>query len=215
MSARAGLAGFVDARRPIDLAVTIGADVSLHRQPGGSPGQCHPPDPGRGSGRPGEKTYMVRLAPPVGSVQTRLRLFADGVADPAATTNFQLRAPQDETVVAVSGPAELAATIDEAAVAVTGSEIVTAAIDNAVLEIGPYPARYLVLDQGQALPEATRAWVDAGGRVIVADDDLGALELDLGTPILARRSVISHGRRRAGGRGAVPHRSGCRRLVGV
>ena len=162
----------------------------------------------------GEKTYMVRLAPPVGSVQTRLRLFADGVADPAATTNFQLRAPQDETVVAVSGPAELAATIDEAAVAVTGSEIVTAAIDGAVLEIGPYPARYLVLDQGQALPEATRAWVNAGGRVIVADDELGALELDLGTPIVGGdgRSFHTVG---AGLVVAVPSLTalGCRRLV--
>jgi hypothetical protein len=182
MTARAGLAGFVDARRPIDLAVTIGADVlftgNLEVRQGNAILQIPVEVPAAG-----EKTYMVRLAPPVGSVQTRLRLFADGVSDPAATTNLQLRAPLDETVVAVSGPAELAATIDEATVAVTGSEIVTAEIDNTVLESGPYPANYLVLDQGLALPEATRAWVDAGGRVIVAADDLGALELDLGTAV--------------------------------
>ena len=182
MTARAGLAGFVDARRPIDLAVTIGADVlftgNLEVRQGNAILQIPVEVPAAG-----EKTYMVRLAPPVGSVQTRLRLFADGVSDPAATTNLQLRAPLDETVVAVSGPAELAATIDEATVAVTGSEIVTAEIDDAVLESGPYPANYLVLDQGLALPEATRAWVDAGGRVIVAADDLGALELDLGTAV--------------------------------
>lgn len=184
MSAHAGLAGFVDARRPIDLAVTIGADIlftgNLEVRQGNAILQIAVEVPAAG-----EKTYMVRLAPPVGSVQTRLRLFADGVADPAATTNLQLKAPQDETVVAVSGPAELVAIIDEAAVAVTESEIVTAAIDSAVLEIGPYPARYLVLDQAQALPEATRAWINAGGRVIVAAADLASLELDLGTPILA------------------------------
>jgi hypothetical protein len=183
MTARAGLAGFVDARRPIDLAVTIAADVlftgNLEVRQGNAILQIPVEVPAAG-----EKTYKVRLAPPVGSVQTRLRLFADGVADPAATTNLQLRAPQDETVVAVSGPAELAATIDEATVAVTGSEIVTAEIDDVVLENGPYPASYLVMDQALALPEATRAWVDAGGRVIVAIDELGALELDLGTPVV-------------------------------
>ncbi len=182
MSARAGLGGFVDARRPIDLAVTIGADVlfigNLEVRQGTTIVQIAVEVPAAG-----EKTYMVRLAPPVGSVQTRLRLFADGVTDPAATTNLQLRAPQDETVVAVSGSPELIATIDEAAVAVTGSEIVTAAVDAAALEIGPYPARYLVLDQAQALPEATRAWITSGGRVIVADDEVAALELELGTPI--------------------------------
>jgi hypothetical protein len=184
MSARAGLAGFVDARRPIDLAVTIGADVlfigSLEVRQGTSIVQIAVEVPAAG-----EKTYMVRLAPPVGSVQTRLRLFADGVTDPAATTNIQLRAPQDETVVAVSGSPELIATIDEAAVGVTGSEIVTAAIDAAALEAGPYPARYLVVDQAQALPEATRAWITSGGRVIVADDGVAALELELGSPIVA------------------------------
>ncbi|HUP15833.1 MAG TPA: hypothetical protein VM848_07265, partial [Acidimicrobiia bacterium] len=136
MSARAGLAGFVDARRPIDLAVTIGADVlfigNLEVRQGTSVVQIDVEVPAAG-----EKTYMVRLAPPVGSVQTRLRLFADGVTDPAATTNIQLRAPQDETVVAVVGSPELIATIDEAAVAVTGAEIVTAAVDAAALEIGP------------------------------------------------------------------------------
>lgn len=184
MSARAGLAGFVDARRPIDLAVTIGADVlfvgSLEVRQGTSIVQIGVEVPAAG-----EKTYLVRLAPPVGSVQTRLRLFADGVADPAATTNIQLRAPQDETVVAVAGPPELIATIDEAAVAVTGGEIVTAAIDTAVLESGPYPARYLVMDQARSLPEATRAWINTGGRVIVADDRVSSLQLELGNPIVA------------------------------
>ena len=184
MSARAGLAGFVDARRPIDLAVVIGADMlftgNLEVRQGNAIIQISVEVPAGG-----EKTYMVRLAPPVGSVQTRLRLFAEDVADPVATTSLQLRAPQDETVVAVNGPAELVATIDEAAVAVTGAEIFTAAIDSAVLEIGPYPARYLVLDQAGVLPEATRAWVDAGGRVIVSEDELQALELDLEAPILA------------------------------
>ncbi len=182
MSARAGLAGFVDARRPIDLAVTIGADVlftgNLEVRQGNAIIQIPVEVPAAG-----EKTYMVRLAPPVGSVQTRLRLFADGVADPAATTNVALRAPQDETVVAVIGPTELVAAIDDAAVNVTDAEIVTAAIDSAVLEIGPHPARYLVLDPAQALPEATRAWVNAGGRVIVAASELSSLELDLGAPI--------------------------------
>jgi len=189
MSARAGLAGYVDARRPIDLAVTIGADVlfigSLEVRQGTSIVQIAVEVPAAG-----EKTYMVRLAPPVGSVQTRLRLFAEGVTDPAATTNIQLRAPQDETVVAVSGSPELMATIDEAAVAVTGSEIVTAAIDDAALEIGPYPARYLVIDQAQALPEATRAWITSGGRVIVAANEIASLELDLGNPIVVAGNSV-------------------------
>ena len=184
MTARAGLAGFVDARRPIDLAVTIAADVlftgNLEVRQGNAILQVPVEVPAAG-----EKTYKVRLAPPVGSVQTRLRLFADGVADPAATTNLQLRAPQDETVVAVSGAAELVATISEATVAVTGSEIVTAEIDGVVLESGPYPASYLVLDQAVAMPEATRAWVNAGGRVIIAADEIDALGLDLGTPVVA------------------------------
>src|SRR5688572_17049011 len=81
MTARAGLAGFVDARRPIDLAVTIGADVlftgNLEVRQGNAILQIPVEVPAAG-----EKTYKVRLAPPVGSVQTRLRLFADGVADP-------------------------------------------------------------------------------------------------------------------------------------
>ena len=189
MSARAGLAGFVDARRPIDLAVTIGADVlfsgSLEVRQGTSVVQMAVEVPAAG-----EKTYMVRLAPPVGSVQTRLRLFADGVADPAATTNIQLRAPQDETVVAVSGPPELIATIDEAKVAVTGSEIITAAIDAATLETGPYPARYLVIDRSEPLPEGTRAWISSGGRLIVGDDDVASLEIELGNSTVAGTQSI-------------------------
>jgi hypothetical protein len=191
MSARAGLAGFVDARRPIDLAVTIGADVlfigSLEVRQGTSIVEIAVEVPAAG-----EKTYTVRLAPPVGSVQTRLRLFADGVTDPAATTNIQLRAPLDETVVAVSGPPELVATIDEAAVAVTGSEIIAAPIDSPGLETGPYPARYLVIDQPRALPTATRAWINSGGRVIVANDVAASLELELGNPIPAGAQSTHH-----------------------
>ena len=183
MTAAAGLAGFVDARRPIDLAVTIAADVlftgNLEVRQGNS--ILHTPVEVPAGG---EKTYMVRLAPPVGSIQTRLRLFAESLDDPAATTTLQLRAPQDETVVAVSGPPELAATIDEAAVALTGSEIVAAVVDASILEAGPYPARYLVLDHGEALPAATKAWLNAGGRVIANVDALAELELDLETPIL-------------------------------
>ncbi|MGH8927537.1 MAG: hypothetical protein ACRDWH_04260, partial [Acidimicrobiia bacterium] len=131
----------------------------------------------------GEKTYSIRLAPPVGSVQTRLRLFAEGVTDPSASASVQLRAPQDETLVAVAGSPELAAIIDEAVVGVTGAEIVTAAIDSAVLTEGPYPARYLVLDPILPLPEASRAWIHGGGRLIVEADELTGLDLDLGAAI--------------------------------
>ena len=185
MSANAGLAGFVDARRPIDLAVTIEADVlftgNLEVRQGNAILEVPVEVPAAG-----EKTYTLRLAPPVGSVQTRLRLFADGADDPAATTSLQLRAPLDETVVAVMGSPELAAIIDEAAVAVTESEIVTATINAGVLEIGPYPAQYLVMDDVTALPDATRTWLSGGGRVIVPVGELDSLEVDLGSPILVQ-----------------------------
>ncbi|HSL27464.1 MAG TPA: hypothetical protein VLA54_14410, partial [Acidimicrobiia bacterium] len=130
----------------------------------------------------GEKIYNVRLAPPVGSVQTRLRLFATGAEVPAATASVQLRAPQDQTVVAVMASAEVLATVDDATVGVTGGEIVTAEVDGTVLERGPYPARYLILDPASPLPPATREWVRSGGRVIASADELAQLDLELGEP---------------------------------
>lgn len=159
VTASAGLAGYVDARRPVELAVTIAADVlfagTLEVSQGEAILQLAVEIPAAG-----EKTYVVRVPPPIGSVQTRIRLFEEDVEAPVATSNLQLKAPQAQTVVAVIGPAELVATVEEATVGITESEVVTAAVDDAVLERGLAPARYLVLDRGRELPDATRDWVD-------------------------------------------------------
>jgi hypothetical protein len=189
LSARAGLAGYVDARRPVELAVTISADVlfagTLEVRQGSSTLQLSVEVPAAG-----EKTYSVRLAPPVGSVQTRLRLFPRGSEEPTATASIQLRAPQDQTVVAVAAPAEVLASVADADVGVTGGEIITAEIDAAVLERGPHPARYLILDPAQPLPSSTREWVRSGGRVIAPIDELGLLEVELGEPLRDGGGII-------------------------
>lgn len=179
VTASAGLAGYVDARRPVELAVTIAADVlfagTLEVSQGEAILQLAVEIPAAG-----EKTYVVRVPPPIGSVQTRIRLFEEDVEAPVATSNLQLKAPQAQTVVAVIGPAELVATVEEATVGITESEVVTAAVDDAVLERGLAPARYLVLDRGRELPDATRDWVLQGGRVVVEPNQVSDLGLDLG-----------------------------------
>lgn len=179
LSASAGLAGFVDARRPVELAVTIAADVlfagTLEVRQGQAIIQLPVEVPAAS-----EKIYLVRVPPPVGSVQTRIRLFEQDADNPAATSNLQLKAPQAQTVVAVVGPSELVATIDEATVGITQSEVVAAEVDYSFLERGLDPARYLVIDGARALPDAAQDWVDQGGRVVVEPAGLLDLGLDLG-----------------------------------
>jgi hypothetical protein len=179
LSASAGLAGFVDARRPVELAVTIAADILFAGTMEVRQGQAIiqlPVEVPAAS----EKTYLVRVPPPVGSVQTRIRLFEQDADNPAATSNLQLKAPQSQTVVAVVGPSEMVATIDEATVGITESEVVAAEVDYAFLERGLDPARYLVIDGARTLPDAAQDWVRQGGRVVVEPAGLGDLGLDLG-----------------------------------
>lgn len=196
LTASAGLAGYVDARRPVELAVTIAADVlfagTLEVRQGQSIIQLPVEVPAAS-----EKTYLVRVPPPVGSVQTRIRLFDEDAENPIVTSNMQLKAPQGQTVVAVIGPAELVTTIDEASVGITESEVVAAAVDDAMLERGLDPARYLVIDGTRALPDSTRDWVRQGGRVVVEPSGVPSLGLDLGVASSDEgRSTYSHGRGR-------------------
>ncbi|HEY7565513.1 MAG TPA: hypothetical protein VIA81_11370 [Acidimicrobiia bacterium] len=180
VTASAGLAGFVDARRPVELAVTIAADVlfagTLEVRQGDAVIHQIVEVPAAT-----EKIYAVRVPPPIGSVTTRIRLFEDDVEAPVVTTNLNLKAPQSETVVAVVGSPELVATIGDSTIGITGSDVVAAAIDASLLETGPAPARYLVLQDPVDLPDPTREWVAAGGRVIVEPAALGTLGLDLGS----------------------------------
>ncbi|MGQ0848303.1 MAG: hypothetical protein ACT4OP_04180 [Actinomycetota bacterium] len=198
MEAKVGLAGYVQIQRPVEVAVTIEADVLfagwLEARTGDTVVRVAVEVPAGGA-----KTYDLRLPPPVGSVSTRLRLFdrngsgRDG-SGPLATTNLQLRTVDGETLVAVVGRDELVKTIDSAEVAVTGDPVVAAAIDLARLETGVEPANYLVLDQPGELPEPVVLWLDRGGRLVIDRQDSGSLGLAFGRVIPdGERSLLSYG----------------------
>ncbi len=188
MEASAGMANFVDPRRPVDLAVTITAAVffagNLEIQQGSSL-IIKPVEIPAG----GFKTYRAVVPPPVGTSQTRLRLFATGEAQPALTRTLTMKVVEEESLVAVVGPAELAAAIDAATVVATEAEVVVAVLDPARLEASLDPARYLVLAPAVELPPAAQAWLRSGGRLVVDANEVDRLGIDLGAAIPDSRAT--------------------------
>jgi hypothetical protein len=182
VTAAAGVGGFVDSRDPTVMAITISSDIlfvgSVEIRHGATL-MLVPVEIPAGT----EKTYQVLVPPPIGSSQVRLRLLAEGATDPSFSLTVPWRAPTDQTLVAVVGPAEMVATIDEARVAVTGEDVIAAAVGTADLERGPTPARYLVLSEPVPVPAATHSWLKGGGRLVVDRAYLDQLGLDLGAPV--------------------------------
>jgi hypothetical protein len=182
MEATAGLANYVDGRGPVDLAVTIAADVlfagnlevrqtaSLIMVPVEVPAG-------------GEKTYHLVVPPPIGSTQARLRLYATGSDQPVLSRSLQLRVAQAQALVAVVGPPEMVAAVDRATVRITEADVIGAAVTPERLAIGIDPARYLVMSPATAIPQATVDWLRAGGRLVVDEDEVSRLDLDLGAPL--------------------------------
>ena len=178
LAAVAGLAGFVDGQRPMEVSVTVTSDVLfagiLEAKVGGVTQALGVEVPAGGS-----KVYDMRLGPPVGNPQVRLRLISDETGDVTATTNLSLKVATDQLITTVVGPEELARRIDDSLSAITERDIVGIAIDAEHLRTDLDPARYLVLANATPLPDAARAWLGRGGRLVVAASDLGDLGLDL------------------------------------
>lgn len=182
MEATAGLANYVDGRGPVDLAVTISADVlfagNLEVRQAASLILVSVEVPAGG-----EKTYNLVVPPPIGSTQARLRLFATGSDQPILSRSLQLRVAQAQALVAVMGPPEVLAAVDRATVRVTEADVIAAAVTAERLAIGLTPARYLVLSPATAIPPATLDWLRAGGRLVVDEEEVARLGLDLGAPL--------------------------------
>ncbi|HUO46785.1 MAG TPA: hypothetical protein VM470_08130 [Acidimicrobiia bacterium] len=182
LEAVAGVANYVDARRPVDLAVTITSEVlfagNLEIQQASSLLVIPVEVPAGGL-----KTYGAVVPPPIGASQTRMRLFATGSDQPAVTRSLQMRVPGEVSLVAVNGPAELAASIDDATVSVTGGEVVTAVVADGQLERWSGPASYLVLFSVPEAPSAVLEWVRSGGRLVVDEAALAGLGVDLGAAV--------------------------------
>ena len=181
MEASAGLANYVDGRGPVDLAVTIAAEVLF----AGTLEVRHsaslivvPVEVPAG----GEKTYHLVIPPPVGSSSARMRLFATGSDQVVVSRSLQLRIAEEQALVAVVGPPEVVAAIDAATVAVTEADVIGTAVTLDRLAVGIDPARYLVLSPAIEVPPATLAWLRAGGRLVADEDEIGRLGLDLGAP---------------------------------
>ena len=189
LEAVAGFANYVDARRPVDLAVTISSEVffagHLEIQQASSLLVVPVEVPAGGF-----KTYRAVVPPPIGTTQTRMRLFATGSDQPAVTQTLQMRVPSDVSLVAVAGPAELAASIDDATVYVTGGEVVTAVVTQEHLQRWKGPASYLVLSSVLEAPAAVMEWVRSGGRLIVGEAELAGLGVDLGAPAPQAKWVL-------------------------
>ena len=178
MEAVAGMGGFVDGFKPIDLDVTVTTDVlfaGLLEAKLGGVTQALPIEVPAG----GSKIYHMRLGAPVGNPQVRLRLLPDDSEDPTASLNLTLKVATDHPIAAVVGPDELVKTIDDSVSAITERDIVGVGIPLEQLEADLDPARYLVLANPTPLPEASVNWLGRGGRVVVDNSDLGSLGLDL------------------------------------
>jgi hypothetical protein len=184
LEATAGLANYVNSRRPVEMAATLSADVlfvgNLEIQQGSSLIVLPVEVPAGGT-----KTYRAVVPPPAGNAQTRLRLFATGSDQPVLTRTLQMRVPGEVSLVAIVGTPELAATIDHATVHVTGGEVVTALIGAERLQSGVDPATYLVLSPAVPLPPRVIEWLRAGGRLVIEAAELGGLGLDLAAPAVS------------------------------
>ncbi|HKX76701.1 MAG TPA: hypothetical protein VJR05_15065 [Acidimicrobiia bacterium] len=188
LEASAGVANYVDPRRPVDLALTITAEVffagSLEVQQGSSLLVIPVEVPAGGF-----KTYQAVVPPPVGTTQTRLRLFATGETQPTLSRTLQMKVVTEESLVAVVGAAELAATIDDATVAATEADIVSVVLDESQLGGWLGPARYLVMSPALELSPAVLSWLRAGGRLVVDASETGRLGIDLGAAIPDSRAT--------------------------
>ncbi len=180
LEAVAGLAGFVDGFRPMNVAVTVSTDVlfagHIEAKLGGVT-QVLPVEVPAG----GSKVYNLRLGIPVGNPQVRLRLIPAESDDPAATLNLSLKLATDHLIAAVVGPDELVKTIDGSVSAITERDVVGVGVSTDSLANDIDPARYLVLADGAELPEASVNWLGRGGRLVVDTSDLNSLGLDLPT----------------------------------
>ena len=179
----AGFAGFVAADEPIEVAVTISADVFFAgdlevRVPTST--QSIPVEVPAGS----EKTYNVLVGLPVGSTQVRLRLFEEGsTSAPAASASVNFKAVTDEPVVAVVGSDELTARLNDVRLALTDREVVAATIEADLPLSQLNVARFLVADGDLAGTDPLRSWISAGGRAVVETSALTGLGLELGAPV--------------------------------
>ncbi len=181
LEASAGLANYVDGRSPVDLAVTISADVLFagHLEVRHSASLILVPVEVPAGG---EKTYQLVIPPPVGSASARIRLFATGSDQVVVSRSLQLRIAEEQALVAVVGPAEVVAAIDAAIVSITEADVIASPVTLERLAIGINPARYLVLSPAVEVPPAALSWLRAGGRLVVDEDEIGRLGLDLGAP---------------------------------
>jgi hypothetical protein len=180
IEATAGLAGFVDAVKPMDLSVTVSTDVlfaGILEAKVGSVTQALAVEVPAGS----SKVYSFRLGTPVGSPQIRLRLLPEDSETPTATLNLSLKVATDHLIAAVVGPDELVKTIDESVSAITERDVVGVGIDEDHLSADLDPARYLVVADPTELPKESVNWLGRGGRLVVDVSDLDALGLDLPT----------------------------------
>ena len=183
LAGTAGFAGFVASDEPIEVAVTISADVFFAgdlevRVPTST--QSIPVEVPAGS----EKTYTIRVGLPVGSTQVRLRLFEEGETNaPAASASINLKAVTDQPVVAVVGSDELTARLNDVSLALTEREVVAAPIEAILPASQLNVARFLVVNGELSDATQLHPWITAGGRAVVETSALAGLGLELGTPI--------------------------------
>lgn len=174
MEATAGLAGFVDVTRPVEVAVTITADLlfvgDVETRAGGSVVRRAVEVPAGTA-----KTYAIRIPTPVANQTVRVRLLAEGAEQPVATTSIQTRTADDEVLVGVAG-IDLAGDLGRVRTLVADLAVVPIEIADLTRDLRPLG--YLVVGSGADLTPEVLSWVEEGGRLVVEGASAASLDVE-------------------------------------
>jgi hypothetical protein len=176
IQASAGLGGYVDPRRPVEVKVTVNSDVLFTGHLEGRERDAVirlPVEVPAGT----EKEYRLTLPSPIAGSSVRLRLFAEGSEEVVASLNLSLRLPSEDLLVGVVGAD--AALLGKAKVFATAAEVATVELDPGDLDRELLPLAYLVVDPTLPATGALESWISQGGRLVIDVGGVDRLGLEL------------------------------------
>lgn len=176
MEATAGVAGYVDPSRPATVAVEIATDLlfvgTLEVRMRDATLRLPVEIPAGGA-----KTYPVTVPPPMAGAGVRLTLRPDGSEEAVANVNVVLRTPTAELLVGLVGDPSLESVLRTVRTNPGEVPVTVVVISPSSLDSDLDPVGYLVNAQPEAASSALQAWIQSGGRLVVEESRVEALEL--------------------------------------
>jgi len=176
----AGIDSFIDPSRPVRFALSLTSEELLVGRLDVSIGGGVTASTAVEVPAGGVKRYEVEVPAPFDRRRAAVSLVktTDGEDEELVAQTLQLRVPNGEVLVGVLDAADAVTALRSAIPTPVGGDIVTITVDEAAIERGLAPAAYLVAGTGavrglgEPAREALERWVNDGGRLVGAADDL-------------------------------------------